>query len=257
MCGSGPLHNLNYGTPFQQANDPLHIFGNAAQDKQDQLQQESQQAEQQRQRQITQALNSVNGIFSSPERTGEYDKYQTDTYNLLKSGLDESEKNAARNLKFGLVRTGNIGGSNDADQHGVLANDYYKGLLDASNKAQAAKGQLQSEDQSLWGNVDNLILGGLSATNAEQQATRGLQADAANAQGAATAQNNDQAFGDLASIYANGRAAAGANAANGAPSPTLGGAFQFTAQDMANFSNPYNNFLPQWSPQAIEAGGPS
>ena len=232
--------------------DPAHLFGNPQLDAQKKLQADTQTAEQQRQAGIQKSLDTVNGIFTSPDRQASYDKYGTDTFNLLKNSLDQNQGQASRQLNFGLMRTGNTGGSNDIDQHGLLAKDYYTGLLDASNKSQGAKAQLEGEDRSLQGSIDNLVLGGLSATNATQQATEGAQANAQGAKASVIPATLDQTFGDLASGYLSGKAAAGAQAANGAgAAPGLGSEFALTAPQAAN------DPMSQWGAQWLDIGGPS
>lgn len=256
MCGSGGVLNptvqvsdaqkaLGLGTNKTLANlaNPLYAYGVAApRDASAATAAAAQDAEKARQAQITAAMDKVDSIFGSPDRTAQYGKYKTDTFNVLKDSLDQNQQNASRKLNFGLIRTGNLGGSEDITQHGLLQQDYSKGLLDASNKAQGAEAQLEGQDQALKSNIDNLILNGMSATQATQQAMAGLQSNIQSAQETVAPATFDSVFGDLASAYLDDAANKGAAAGN---SSGLGSYFQApTAAQPAPITSIYDpNYL--------------
>jgi hypothetical protein len=232
MCGSGGLANptIQVGKVFGQHSavtdlaNPAYTYGVAQpRDQAAATAAAAQSAEASRQKQISDAMASVDKLFSSPSRTQQYADYGKNTLAVLKDNLDQNEQNAARKLNFGLIRTGNLGGSEDITQHGLLQQDYSKGLLDASNKAQGAEAQLQGEDQALKSNIDNLILNGMSATEATQQAMNGLSANIQSAQGTVAPATFDSVFGDLAHAYINGAANQGTTAA---ASPDVSSYFQ-------------------------------
>lgn len=233
MCGSGGDLNptVQVGKVFGDHSavtdlaNPLYTYGVAQpRDKAAQTAADAQSAEKQRQDQITAAMDKVDSIFGSPSRTQQYTDYKNNTFNVLKDSLDQNQRQASRKLNFGLIRTGNLGGSEDITQHGLLQRDYSKGVLDASNKAQGAEAQLQGEDQALKSNIDSLILNGMSATQATQQAMAGLSSNLTSAQGTVAPATFDSVFGDLAPGYINGAARAGAAAANN--TSELGSYFQ-------------------------------
>lgn len=224
--------------------DPLDLYGhgpdpNAAANA-------AAAAEAARQAQIQKSLNQVNALFSSPERQQQYTDYGNNTFDLLKTGLDQNARTAGHSLEDGLVRTGNIGGSEDVIQHGKLQQDYSQGLLHASDQAQQAAAQLKAQDYALEGNLDNAILGGMSSTTAAQQANQQLQANLQGAQATVAPTALDQTFGDLANAYLNGKANTGTQAANAALNPSLGSTFAAQSDPAA-----------QWGVQWLDNGGPN
>lgn len=201
------------------------------------------QAETERQQQIDAALKSLNDLFASPARQAQYQQYGQDTFNTLKTALDQNEKEAARRLNFGLVRSGNLGGSEDIVQHGLLQRDYSKGLLNASNQAQSASAQLQGADQALKSQIYNMILGGMSATDAAQQAMAGMQTDINAARNLVAPATLDQTFGDLAQHYLHSQAAQGAAAAY-ANAPSL--SYYFGNSPSVSMGSGFNLYDPNY-----------
>ncbi|HVC17707.1 MAG TPA: hypothetical protein VNE18_10440 [Rhodanobacter sp.] len=233
MCGSGGLLNptVQVGKVFGDHSavtdlaNPVYTYGVAQpRDQAAQTAADAQSAEAAHQKQISDAMAGVDKLFNSPTRTQQYADYGKNTLSVLKDSLDQNEQNASRGLNFGLIRTGNLGGSEDITQHGLLQQDYSKGLLDASNKAQGAEAQLKGEDQAMKSQIDNLILNGMSATEAAQQASQGLSANLQGAQGTVAPATFDSVFGDLAHAYINNQANQGAAAG----SPSVGSYFQTT-----------------------------
>lgn len=109
-----------------------------------------------------------------------------------KSNLDRDREEAARKLKFSLLRTGNAGGSLQVDEGSKLNRTYDRGLLDATNLADQAAQSARSSDAStkldLLGRVDSgLDQDAATASAAEQMRLAG---DRATSQGLGTTLGN-------------------------------------------------------------------
>lgn len=222
MCGGGGsvLNELDpvgrIGTERTGGKyDPYNLYGHKA-DPNAGANAAAAAAEQQRQDEINATVSKINDLFSSPALQQQYKQYGTDTFNLLKNNLDQQATNENRSLKFNLSRSGNIGGSEDVRQHGLLQKDYNAGLLNDSTQAQGAVAGLESADNATKNALDNMALNGLSATDATTQALEAQQQHEEQAKAGIVPQTADSLFGDLASIYANKQAGAGAAAANAA-----------------------------------------
>ena len=225
MCGvlTKILDPFNVHTWDGGAFDPLHLFGNPTADAQKQEQAAANAAEASRQKAIQDALDQVNGIFSGAGRQAEYKKYAQDNYNLLKTSLDNNTMNENRNLRFSMSRSGNLGGSQDVYNQGLVQKDYNTGLLNASNQSQASAAALENSDQQTKSALDNMVLNGMSATDATQQAIRDTQLNTTTQQATIAPATADSLFGDIAIGYTNRQAATGASAANATGAPAPGG----------------------------------
>lgn len=156
-----------------------------------------------RQNQINQSVAQINSAYSSPSRIAQYNTYGTNLQNYYTGQVNEQEATNARNLKFAMARSGLTGGSAAVDSNTQLQKDYTKGLLQASQAAQAGKASLQQSDI----NAKNQLI-----SLAEQGAYMGAiptqiaQATSANL-GAAANYGNANALGNLfagtAGIYQN------------------------------------------------------
>ena len=210
--------------------DPAHLFTDAPDPNA--AAEAAAKAEAARQAEINATIGKINDLFSSPALQQQYTKYGQDTFNLLKNNLDTQTANEGRTLKFNLSRSGNVGGSEDVRQHGLLQKDYNAGLLSDSTQSQGAVAGLESADNATKNALDSMALNGLSATDATTQALAAQQEHEAQAKAGIMPQTADSLFGDLASIYANKQAGAGASAANAAGSggQDLGSNFLMPAQ---------------------------
>jgi len=211
MCSVGdPLHVSSWGGGRY---DPLHLFGNPALDAANAAQA---RAEQEREARIQRVEGRINNYFDSPGLKAEYAKYGTDMFNLLKSSLDQNTANESRGLKFSMSRSGNIGGSQDVYDHGLLQKDYNTGLLNAKNQASGAQAGLESADNATRNALDSMALSGMSSTDAMTQALNQSRTNLTAAQGNIVPEAADSLFGDLASATAQRQANAGVQAANAA-----------------------------------------
>lgn len=164
-------------------------------------QQQAAQNENAQQQQIDLTDKKINSIYSSPERQQQYTDLARNTTNFYQQELDRQQTNAARNLKFALARGGQLGGSVQADQSGVLGRDYTRGLLSAQQRGLTAADQLRAADQSSKAQLYNEAQSGLDSGTAARMATEALTGNLASAQDNAQVNQLGDMFGNLSDFY--------------------------------------------------------
>ncbi|MGE7136036.1 hypothetical protein ACQKIE_00185 [Luteibacter sp. NPDC031894] len=162
---------------------------------------EANRAEAQRQKNIAQSTAQINTIFNDPGRTAQYDKLAGDTTAFYRTDLDKQQADATRGLKFALARSGQIGGSVQADKNTQLGEDYLKGVIKASRLGQQAGANLRAQDETSRANLIAMAQNGLDATTATQNAATALRSNLESGMSTATANTFGDAFGDFANIY--------------------------------------------------------
>lgn len=135
----------------------------------------AQQQEDQRQAQIKSGVSAVNGVFDSPERKAQQQDFLKATRQQLVGDVNTQQVKAARNLKFGLAKSGLTGGSAAVDAGGQLNTDYQKGLLTAEQKAQGSFSDLLGADETARTNNIQLVQQGLDTGTAASRAASALQ----------------------------------------------------------------------------------
>ncbi|HET9679403.1 MAG TPA: hypothetical protein VFP95_02445 [Gammaproteobacteria bacterium] len=164
---------------------------------------QAQRQERQRRRQINNAIANINRVFSDPERQEQYDDYRENVLALNKTALNDKYEDAQRALKFSLARTGQTGGSVDANLTANTNESYLEGLLRATKRAREATSRLRSADAQSKQNLISLAQSGLSSTQAATQAAADMQANIQMAQSLAVPRLANDLFDVAASYYAN------------------------------------------------------
>lgn len=154
-----------------------------------------------RQANIANSTTAINNIFNSPSRTSAYDKLNADTTAYYQRQADQQQQKASRNLTFALARSGQSGGSVQADQGEQLGKDYANATLEAQRRGQAAGANLRAADETQRSNLIAAAQGGLDATTAAQNASSAMRANLETAQSGATANALGDAFGDFSNLY--------------------------------------------------------
>lgn len=157
--------------------------------------------EAQKEANVAQATQSINSIFDSPDRTGQYSKLAADTTAYYKQQLDQQQQQATRNTKFALARNGQSGGSVATDAATQLGKDYTTGLTNATRAGQQAGASLEASDNQERANLIAAAQGGLSATDAAQQATAALKSSVDTAKANATNNTLADTFSDFSNLY--------------------------------------------------------
>jgi len=121
---------------------------------------------------------------AAADRQAGYDRVKSATYDLNKNKLDTDRTNAARELKFALLRTGNSGGGLDIDQNNLLQRKTDEGIIQSTNSADAAALQAKTGDERSRLDLLSRIDAGMDQGSAIQGAQNQLQSssDAALAQ---------------------------------------------------------------------------
>jgi len=170
---------------------------------------QAQKAEDERRRQIEQTQSRIEGIFSSPEREADIQKYIDAVSGYQQLGLDREKAINDRELKFALARGGLAGGSTAIDQNRKLSEAFLRATIEAERRAQGAGNQIRQSDQQAKYNLFNQALGGLDMTTATSNAMREMQNNIGLAKNTATENNFDQFFSDFGDLFTASRKSAG------------------------------------------------
>jgi len=165
----------------------------------DSAQKAAQAQQQQQQAAITQSQAQINSVFNNPQRSADIDDFVNATRQYYQQDLDKQKTIADRNLKFGLAKSGLIGGSEQVDQQEQLGETYAQGQLQAEQKALGAGANLQDADEQARQRLIALATSGLDSTNAAMQSSQALQTDLQSARAGTTA----DALGDIFAQFNN------------------------------------------------------
>jgi len=104
------------------------------------------QAEAQRQAQVNQNMGNINSVFD--DRAKQFDKYGDDLYAHNKKMFDDNADEGRRQSTFAMARTGQTGGSVDAETNAELEKLYQQGLTNLRSGSTDAAGRLKSQDNA-------------------------------------------------------------------------------------------------------------
>lgn len=130
-----------------------------------------------------------------------YTKVRDDAFTAGKRGLDEGRDTAARDLKFELFAKGLNGGSVDVDQNALLGRTYNQGLLDLGAKADAAKADMRSNDESTRLGLLQSIDAGMDQGTALSSALNQMSVNNDRAAAGAAGTSLGDLFTDGAALY--------------------------------------------------------
>ena len=157
--------------------------------------------EMERQSRIASATKKIDAIFSSPSRTGEYEKYGRSINDLYLQDANRQKMVADRGLQFSMARSGLTGGSLATSAGRDMRDEYTRGVLEATRRAQGSVADLKAQDNSARLNLIQLANAGTDATSAAQNAAAAMRTNLASAQGGATASGLGDIFGRTALVY--------------------------------------------------------
>ena len=163
----------------------------------DKAQKQAQQQQEQQTKDEQAAVAGIDSIFNDPSRQAEYDKLGSDVTKYYTNDVNQQEQIAARKQKFALARQGLTGSSQQAYEGGQLSQDYQKALIQATNQGQTSEANLKSQDEQTRESLVAMAMQGLSANEAENQATGSLATSLQAAQGGIGAQSLGNLFGDI------------------------------------------------------------
>ncbi|AZY49591.1 hypothetical protein [Bordetella avium] len=158
--------------------------------------------EQERQARINAAVSQVNSIFDQGDkRNALYDQQRSAVTGLNSREVDRQWGEAERQNRFGLARSGLIGGSADVDSSAELQRRTNEGLMKAAGAGDQAAADLQTADERSRQNLISMAQSGIDTGTAAQMALSQLDANANNAASARSGSNIGALFGDLANAY--------------------------------------------------------
>lgn len=171
---------------------------------------EARQQEADRQARIKAATEEINRVFNQQQldsavgatkRDGLYQEQKSAVYDLNKREVDRQASDAERLNRFGLARTGLMGGSVNVDSVADLNRRTNEGLMRAGGIADQASADLKTADERTRSNLISLAQSGIDSGTAAQQALKGLEVNAANAASARAGSTVGGLFDDMSQAY--------------------------------------------------------
>ena len=181
------------------------------------------QADAARQQQIQASIDQINSAYSSPARQAQYDKFGTSLGDYYTNQVKDQESTNARNLKFAEARSGLTGGSSAVDANTQLSKDYTKGLLQASQQAQAGVADLKQSDINSKNQLVSLAQQGNYTGAIPTQIAEGQDASLKAAANYGNANTLSNLFSGTAGIYQTEQTAAANRRAQMSPIGSLYG----------------------------------
>ena len=130
-----------------------------------------------------------------------YENQRSAVYDLNKTEVDRQATEAERFNRFGLARSGLLGGSVNVDSVADLDRRTNEGLMRAGGIADQASADLKTADERTRSNLISLAQSGIDTGTAAQQALKGLEVNAANASSARAGSTVGGLFNDLSQAY--------------------------------------------------------
>lgn len=176
------------------------------------------QREAERQARITAATDRINSIFNGANRDKMYNEQKSAVYDLNKAEVDRQAAVAERANRFGLARSGLVGGSADVDSNAELNRRTNEGLIRTGGIADQSAADLKLQDEKTRSNLINMAQSGIDTGSAATMALNGLSVNADQAAAQRNGATIGSLFSDLSQAYLVNQQASGmANAVNGSP----------------------------------------
>jgi hypothetical protein len=160
-------------------------------------QKEAQKAEDKRRAQVEATQKQIESIYSSPGREADIQDLIKATQSYLGQDLDKQNTVAQRQAKFALARNGQTMGSYDVDLHRDLGQQYLRGALEVTRRAQGAGNALRDADQRAKLDLFSQAAAGMDMTTAARNAAESMKAAA----GLTRADALQSGLGDLFSTF--------------------------------------------------------
>lgn len=171
------------------------------------------QREAERQARIAAATDQINRIFNGAQRQKLYDEQKAAVYELNTNEVNRQATEAERVNRFGLARTGLLGGSADVDSAAELNRRTNEGLLRAGGISDQSAADLQAQDERTRANLISMAQSGIDTGSAASMALNGLSANANQAAAARSGATVGGLFDDLSKAYLTNQIITGRNAA--------------------------------------------
>jgi hypothetical protein len=148
---------------------------------------------------IKRATSSIDTAFNN--RGGQQQDFVKALRSFLSGDVRKQQKIASRGLKFGLARSGLIGGSAAVDTGRTLGEEFSTGLLKAERGAQAGLSDLKASDEAARLQLLGLAQTGLSSTTAADRAAEAIRSNLAGAKSRITTAGVGGVFGKTTDLF--------------------------------------------------------
>jgi hypothetical protein len=169
------------------------------------------QREAERQARIAAATNRINEIFNGANRESMYNDQKSAVYDLNKAEVDRQAAVAERANRFGLARSGLVGGSADVDSNAELNRRTNEGLIRTGGIADQSAADLKLQDEKTRSNLISMAQSGIDTGSAATMALNGLSVNADQAAAQRNGATIGSLFGDLSQAYLVNQQANGMN----------------------------------------------
>lgn len=130
-----------------------------------------------------------------------YKEQREAVFDLNSNEVERQAEEAARMNRFGLARTGLMGGSVDIDTNADLNRRTNEGLLRAGGIADASAAELKTQDERTRSNLISLAQSGIDTGSAATMALQGLGVNADQAASQRAGASIGGLFNDLSQAY--------------------------------------------------------
>lgn len=130
-----------------------------------------------------------------------YREQKEAVYDVNAKEVNRQYENAERANRFGLARSGLLGGSADIDSNATLQEKTNEGLVQSAAAADAAAANLKLQDERSKQSLISMAQSGIDTGTAQQTALAALNANAQSALGERGASSLGNLFGDLSQAY--------------------------------------------------------
>lgn len=177
---------------------------------------ESRKQEEERQARIKAATDEINNIFANKVKDASgnwvagnpanardtlYADQRKTVYELNKAEVDRQATEAERTNRFGLARSGLLGGSVDVDSNSELNRRTNEGLLRAGGIADQASADLKMSDERTRSNLISMAQSGIDTGSAATMALNGLKVNADSVAQQRSGSSIGGLFNDLSQAY--------------------------------------------------------
>ena len=163
--------------------------------------------EEERQSKVQSAVDAINGKFgygdpsAQQQRDAMYADLQGATRDTALRGLDKQYSTASQQNKFGLARSGLLGGSVDAESGADLTTRYGEGRIQAEQAGIGAASDLRAVDERTRQNLISLAQSGIDTGTAASLAAGQMAAAADSARSDAATANVGDLFSNMSQAY--------------------------------------------------------
>lgn len=130
-----------------------------------------------------------------------YDQQKSAVYDLNKAEVDRQGQVAERANRFGLARSGLVGGSADVDSNAEINRRTNEGLIRTGGIADQSAADLKLQDEKTRSNLISMAQSGIDTGSAATMALNGLSVNADQAAAQRNGATIGSLFGDLSQAY--------------------------------------------------------